>query len=72
MTNINTEVNMDETKKRNYELFYNTIKSLSYSQGSYGRILREIDALSEHDLNELITQLPDFKDAIDVVLFIEQ
>ena len=63
---------MNETKKQNYELFYNTIKSLSYSQGSYGRILRDIDALSEHDLNELITQLPDFKSSVDVVLFIEQ
>ena len=63
---------MNETKKQNYELFYNTIKSLSYSQGSYGRILRDIDSLSEHDLNELITQLPDFRDAVDVVLFIEQ
>ena len=63
---------MTNTKAQNYELFYNTIKSLSYSQGSYGRILRDIDALSEHDLNELITQLPDFKDAVDVVLFIEQ
>ena len=63
---------MNETKVQNYELFYNTIKSLSYSQGSYGRILREIDNLNEHDLNELITQLPDFKDTIDVVLFIEQ
>ena len=63
---------MTNTKAQNYELFYNTIKSLSYSQGSYGRMLREIDNLSEHDLNELITQLPDFKDAVDVVLFIEQ
>lgn len=63
---------MNKTKKQNYELFYNTIKSLSYSQGSYGRILREVDNLNEHDLNELITQLPDFKDPVDVVLFIEQ
>ena len=63
---------MNKTKKQNYELFYNTIKYLSDSLGSYGRILREIDNLSEHDLNELITQLPDFKDAVDVVLFIEQ
>ena len=63
---------MNETKKQNYELFYNTIKSLSYSQGRYGRMLREIDNLSEHDLNELITQLPDFKEPVDVVIFIEQ
>ena len=63
---------MNETKKQNYELFYNTIKSLSYSKGRYGRMLRDIDNLSEHDLNELITQLPDFKEPVDVVIFIEQ
>ena len=63
---------MSETKKQNYELFYNTIKALSYSQGRYGRILKEIESLSEHNSNELIKQLPDFKDQVDVILFIEQ
>ena len=63
---------MSETKKQNYELFYNTIKALSYSQGRYGRILKEIESLSEHNSNELIKQLPDFKDPVDVILFIEQ
>ena len=63
---------MTNTKAQNYELFYNTIKSLSYSQGSYGRILREIDNLKEEDKQNLVDQLPDFKDAVDVVLFVEQ
>ena len=63
---------MNETKKQNYELFYSTIKSLSYSQGSYGRILREIDSLEEEDKQNLIDQLPDFKEPVDVILFIEQ
>ena len=63
---------MNETKKQNYELFYNTIKSLSYSQGSYGRILREIDSLIEEDRQNLVDQLPSFKNSLDVVLFIEQ
>ena len=63
---------MTSTKAQNYDLFYNTIKSLSYSQGSYGRLLREIDSLSEEDKQNLINQLPDFKDTVDVVLFIEQ
>lgn len=38
---------MQKTKEQNYNLFYNTIKSLSYSQGSYGRLLREIDSLDD-------------------------
>ena len=63
---------MTNTKTQNYELFYNTIKSLSYSQGSYGRLLREINSLGEENKQNLVDQLPDFKDAVDVVLFIEQ
>ena len=63
---------MQKTKQQNYELFYNTIKSLSYSQGSYGRLLREINNLDEDEIQDLIDQLPEFKDTIDVILFIEQ
>lgn len=63
---------MTSTKAQNYNLFYNTIKSLSYSQGSYGRLLREIDSLGEEDKQKLVDKLPDFKDTVDVVLFIEQ
>lgn len=63
---------MTKTKAQNYDLFYNTIKPLSYSQGSYGRLLREINSLSEEDKQNLVEQLPNFKDCIDVVLWIEQ
>ena len=63
---------MQKTKEQNYELFYNTIKSLSQSQGSYERLLREIENLDEWNKKDLIGQLPDFKDTLDVVLFIEQ
>lgn len=63
---------MQKTKEQNYKLFYNTIKDLSYSQGSYGRLLRDIDNLKDDDKQDLIDQLPDFKQPIDVILFIEQ
>lgn len=63
---------MTTEKAQNYNLFYNTIKSLSYSQGSYGRLLRDIDSLSEEDKQNLVDELPTFKDKLDVVLFIEQ
>ena len=63
---------MKKAKEQNYDLFYNTIKSLSYSQGSYERLLREIDNLDDWNKQDLIDQLPDFKDTIDVILFIEQ
>lgn len=63
---------MQKTKEQNYELFYSTIKSLSYSQGSYGRLLREIDNLDDWNKQDLINQLPDFNEPVDVILFIEQ
>lgn len=63
---------MQKTKEQNYNFFYNTIKSLSYCQGSYGRLLREIDNLDEWNKQDLIEQLPNFKDTVDVILFIEQ
>lgn len=59
-------------KQDNYKLFYDTIKALSSSQGSYGRLLREIDNLDEWNKQDLIDQLPNFKDTVDVILFIEQ
>ena len=63
---------MQKTKEQNYELFYNTIKNLSYSQGSYGRLLEYVDNLEDYDKQELIDQLPNFKQPIDVILYIEQ
>lgn len=63
---------MQKTKEENYNLFYNTIKLLSYSQGNYGRLLRDIDNLDEWNKQDLIDQLPDFKDTIDVILYLEQ
>lgn len=63
---------MNMNKQDNYKLFYDTIKALSYSQGSYGRLLRELDNLDERNKQDLIDQLPDFKDAVGVVMWLEQ
>ena len=63
---------MQKTKEQNYEFFYNTIKDLSYSQGYYGRLLRAINNLDEWNKQDLIDQLPNFKEPVDVILFIEQ
>lgn len=49
------------------------IKSLASSQGSYGRLYRDIINLPEDDYNNLKLELEamDFKDSIDFILFIE-
>lgn len=62
----------EQKQQNNYELFYNTIKSLSYSQGSYGRLLNSLTNMNEDERLELINNLPTFKDAVDVVMWLEQ
>ena len=49
------------------------IKDLAKSQGSYGRMLRSINELDEHDYNKLMSVLEEqqFKDPVDFVMFIE-
>lgn len=63
---------IEQKKRNNYELFYNTIKSLSYSQGSYGRLLNSLINMNEDERLELINNLPTFNDAVDVVMWLEQ
>lgn len=62
----------DKKKQDNYELFYNTIKSLSYSQGFYGRLLNSLVNMNEDERLELINNLPTFNDAVGVVMWLEQ
>lgn len=65
--------NTQEQKKRNnYELLFNTVKSLSNSQGCYGRLLNNLINMNEDERLDLINNLPTFNDAVDVVMWLEQ
>ena len=59
-------------KEKNFEFFVNTIKTLAFSQGFYGRILRQLSELEEEELESLKADLPQFKDSLDVVFYLEQ
>lgn len=59
-------------RQTNYELFYNTIETLSSSQGYYGRLLESLNSADDVERDDLIESLPNFKDTVDVILFIEQ
>ena len=63
---------IEQKQQNNYELFYNTIKSLSYSQGSYGRLLNSLININEDERLELINNLPIFDNAVDVIMWLEQ
>ena len=56
----------------NLKFFKEAIHGLSFSQGFYGRLERQLNDASEEDLHELATSLPEFRDVLDVVMFCEQ
>lgn len=51
----------------------NAITQLSYSQGFYGRLLRDLQSLDEGTYDEVMTELEaqNFSDTVDMVLFFE-
>ena len=63
---------IEQKKKNNYELLFNTAKSLSNSQGYYGRLLNTLINMNEDERLELINSLPTFNDVVDVVMWLEQ
>ena len=66
----NNQKNFD--KVANFNFMIQTIKSLSYSQGFYGRLYRDIAELNQESIDEMIQKLPDFKkDSLNVVFFFE-
>ena len=50
-----------------------TIKSLAGSQGFYGRLYGDLIELDEDEYDEVMTKLEsqNFKDGVDLVMFIE-
>lgn len=58
-------------KEKNFEFFVNTIKSLALSQGFYGRVLSRLTEMDDEALESLKADLPQFKDALDVVFYFE-
>ena len=56
----------------NLKFFKEAIHGLSFSQGFYGRLERQLNEASEEDLKALAESLPEFKDVLDVVMSCEQ
>ena len=59
----------------NYEIFKNTIKGLSTSQGFYSRLYRDFLNWSDEErenAERVLNDLPQWKDSVDCVLFLEQ
>lgn len=63
---------IEQKKRDNYYLFMNTIKTLASSQGRYQRAYNNLINASNDERLEIINTLPNFKDALDVIMYLEQ
>lgn len=66
-------MNKKSQADKNYNFMKRVVKDLSYSQGSYGRLLSDLLEIEQNaeQFGLLKSRLPDFKDAVDVIFFIE-
>lgn len=59
----------------NYEIFKNTIQNLSTSQGFYSRLYNDFLNWNDEErenAERVLNDLPQWKDSVDCVLFLEQ
>lgn len=59
----------------NYDLLLEVVNTLKYSQGFYSRLARQLNEMTEvekDDLKEGLNSLPQWKDRIDCILYLEQ
>lgn len=65
----------DEIKfKTNYEMFLDVVNTLKNSQGFYSRIADTLSRLDDDELDRIkedFNSQPQFKDNIDVIMFLE-
>ena len=61
---------------KSFRMVLNTIKELRYSQGFYGRLYASLMEDIKYNKEELVdylnnSELPKFKDSLDVVMYLE-
>lgn len=62
---------MADKKNIHRTMIMDTIHTLSYSQGMYGRLLRDLMSVSEEARNEWLDQFKDCTDPVDFILAYE-
>ena len=59
----------------NFEIFVSTVNTLASSQGFYSRLKRDMQEWTEEEVENAKTSLngmPQWKDAVDCILWLEQ
>lgn len=72
MKEVKIMTTIEQKKRNSYYIFMNTIKTLAGSQGNYARAYENLINLPLDERLELINELPDFKDSMDVIMYLEQ
>ncbi len=57
---------------KNGKMLFGLAKKLRCSQGFYTRLYSKLCTLTTEEWEELEAELPDFKDEIDVILYLEE
>ena len=61
--------------KTNFEMLLDVVNDLKYSQGFYSRLANTLENMDSYELEcseKYINSLPQFKDSLDVIMFLEQ
>lgn len=61
-----------QNKYPKFEYLKQVVDSLRYSQGFYSRLAAQLDTLTDEDIQQVENQLPDFKEPLDVIFYLEQ
>ena len=56
----------------NFNYLQEVVNTLRTSKGFYSRLARQLEELTPEQRQEIEQQLPEFKEPVDVVLFLEQ
>lgn len=64
-----------QIQKTNYEILLDTVNSLKNSQGFYSRLARDLNAMTDEEKEQVkqeVNALPQWKDSLDCVLYLEE
>lgn len=59
----------------NYEILLDTVNSLKNSQGFYSRLARDLNEMTAEEKEQVkqeVNDLPQWKDSLDCVLYLEE
>lgn len=67
-----TAATQTKTAYPRFEYLQKVVNSLRYSQGFYSRLAAQLEELDEYTIQQVESQLPEFKTSLDVIFYLEQ